>query len=244
MTKPFQSESKEFFLTSPTPCPYLPGRQERKIFTFLGGKDAEIVNADLSERGFRRSQNIAYLPACDRCRACRSVRVPVADFSSRRWKRLIGRNRDLVRTVLPAKTTAEQFGVLRSYLDARHAEGGMADMTALDYAAMVEQTPVSTEVVEYREGGELIACSLRDRFEGALSMVYSFFDPAASKRSPGTFMILDHIIEAAETGLDYVYLGYWIEGSRKMDYKRRFTPLEALTSTGWQTLPRLPRNRP
>lgn len=237
MTKPFQSATNEFFLTSSSPCPYLPGRKERKIFTFLGGKGAAELNASLSERGFRRSQNIAYLPACERCQACKPVRIVVDKFEGTRWKRLIRRNRDITRTALPPKSTGEQFSVLRGYLDDRHAEGGMADMTVLDYQSMVEQTPVDTLLIEYRGGdGTLLACALTDRVKDGLSMVYSFFEPEAANRSLGTYMILDHVAYAKELGLSHVYLGYWVEGSPKMDYKQRFGPLELLEPGGWRPL--------
>lgn len=241
MTKPFQNTSNEFFLTSPAPCPYLPGRQERKIFTFLGGEGASALNATLSERGFRRSQNIAYLPACDRCQACRPVRVAVKDFEGKGWQRLVRRNAGVTRHLCAPRTTSEQFSVLRAYLDARHAEGGMAEMTVLDYASMVEQTPVDTLMIEYREGGKdgrLLACALTDRLRDGLSMVYSFFDPDDARRSLGTYMIVDHIRLAAEWDLSHVYLGYWVSGSPKMDYKRRFAPLEQLGPGGWHRMPK------
>ena len=234
MTKPFQSGTNEFFLTSASPCPYLPGREERKIFTFLGGEGASTLNAVLSQRGFRRSQNIAYLPACDRCQACRPVRVATGAFDQAKWRRTLNRNKDITRHPRPPKTTSEQFSVLRGYLDARHSGGGMADMTVLDYAAMVEQTPVDTLILEYRdEDGTLLGCALTDRLTDGLSMVYSFFEPEAEARSLGTYMIVDHILYAAELGLPHVYLGYWVKGSSKMDYKRRFTPMEELTTEGW-----------
>lgn len=239
MTKPFQNTSNEFFLTSPAPCPYLPGRQERKIFTFLGGEGAAELNATLSERGFRRSQNIAYLPACDRCQACRPVRVRTDGFETKRWQRLLRRNASVTRHFCRPRTTSEQFSVLRAYLDARHAEGGMAEMTVLDYAAMVEQTPVDTLLIEYRDGasGRLLACALTDRLKDGLSMVYSFFDPDDARRSLGSYMIVDHVKLAKEWSLPFVYLGYWVSDSPKMDYKRRFAPLEQLGPAGWQLMP-------
>lgn len=237
MTKPFPSGSSEFFLTSTSPCPYLPGRQERKVFTFLGGEGASALNSALGQRGFRRSQNIAYLPACERCQACRPVRIPVAQFQADRWRRTTRRNADLERQALPPRATSEQFGLLRTYLDRRHSDGDMAEMTALDYVAMVEQTPVDTEVVEYRSReGVLTAVGLIDRMQDGLSMVYSFFDPSLTRRSLGSFLIVDHVMRAEALGLPYVYLGYWIAGSSKMDYKRRFGPLEELAPDGWRPL--------
>jgi len=233
----FLGARSEFYVTATSPCPYLEGRQEKKIFTFLGGDRAPEINSALSQRGFRRSQNIAYLPACDGCNACRPVRVRVNRFEEKRWRRTLNRNNDLVRRMRPAKVSSEQFSMLRGYLDHRHEGGGMDDMTVLDYQQMVEQTPVDTFILEYRNADDqLIACALSDRLEDGLSMVYSFFEPDESKRSLGSFMIADHVRLATEWGLPYVYLGYWVDGSAKMDYKRRFKPIETLTREGWQVM--------
>lgn len=233
-------EGGEFYITSPAPCPYLKGRSERKVFSYLGGDNASATNALLTRRGFRRSQNIIYLPTCEACSACVPVRIVVDDFElSRSRRRALTRNADLFRKVASPRATGEQFSVLRAYLDERHFDGGMADMTVLDYASMVEETNVDTMVIEYRlreEGADdstLIAAALTDRLTDGLSMVYSFFDPEAASRSLGRFMILDHISLARELGLPYVYLGYWVDGSDKMDYKVEFQPLEKLTSRGW-----------
>jgi len=229
------------YLTAPGPCPYLPGQRERKVFTHLLGKDAIPLNDALSEAGFRRSQTIAYRPACEDCNACVSVRICVDGFlPSRNFRRVFNQNEDLTRTVKMGKATQEQFSLLRAYLDERHESGGMADMTALDYVSMVEDSTVRTELVEYRisnapEGSQnLAAVGLTDILTDGLSMVYTFYDPAQSARSLGTYLILDHIREAQSRGLPYVYLGYWIDGCRKMSYKARFQPLEALGKDGWQ----------
>jgi leucyl-tRNA---protein transferase len=234
----------QFYLTAPSPCPYLPGRQERKVFTHLVGDKAAELNDLLTHGGFRRSQSIAYRPACDLCRACVSVRVVADEFElSRNLRRVLSRNADLVSDMRNAVPTSEQYSVFRSYLDSRHHNGGMADMTVLDYAMMVEDSHVSTRIVEYRrrtpdtgitgKGGELIAAALTDVLSDGLSMVYSFFETAESDRSLGTYMILDHIALARKMGLPYVYLGYWIEGSTKMDYKGRFLPQQRLAPNGW-----------
>lgn len=230
----FLGARSEFYVTAASDCPYLKGRKEKKIFTFLGGDQAAEFNAVLSRRGFRRSQNIAYLPACDGCNACRPVRIVAEGFEESRYRRTLRRNSDLTRRMTPPKVTTEQFSLLRGYLDSRHCGGGMTDMTVLDYQQMVEQTPVDTFLLEYRDpDGKLMACALSDRLEDGLSMVYSFFEPEESRRSLGTYMIADHVRLAHELGLGYVYLGYWVEGSPKMDYKRRFKPLEILTRDGW-----------
>ncbi|MGA9796122.1 MAG: arginyltransferase [Rhizomicrobium sp.] len=243
MTDQRTSRLPQFFLTPGGPCPYLPGRVERKVFARLNGSLAQPLNEALTHSGFRRSQMIAYRPACDGCSACVSVRIVVDAFEpSRGQKRIQKRNADLSRTEVAAEATREQFALLRAYLDSRHAGGGMSDMGLFDYVAMVEETPVNTHIVEYRkpstgkEPGQLMACALSDVLRDGLSMVYSFYHPGEIARSLGTAMILDHIAAARARGLPYVYLGYWIEGSRKMDYKSRFRPLEALRPEGWVRL--------
>jgi len=232
----------QFFLTPGGPCPYLPGKTERKVFARLTGGLAQPLNEALTHSGFRRSQTIAYRPACDACSACVSVRIIASEFVlSRNQRRVVRRNTDLVRSVVPPEATREQFALLRTYLDSRHSGGGMSDMGLFDYVAMVEETPVDTHIVEYRqadgsERGQLVACALTDGLRDGLSMVYSFFHPGADDRSLGTHMILDHIEDARRRDLPHVYLGYWVRGSDKMGYKSRFQPMEALTREGWERL--------
>ena len=235
----------QFFLTAPAPCPYLPGQRERKVFTHLTGRNAIALNNTLTASGFRRSQTIAYRPACETCRACVSVRVIVDDFKPARTMRRIARdNADISSLMLRVKPSFEQFTLFRTYLDHRHADGGMADMTMIDYATMVEDSHVQTRLMEYRtvtknpalsheSQGTLVAVALTDILADGLSMVYSFYEPELAARSLGSLMILDHIARAKALGLPYVYLGYWIEGSRKMAYKGRYLPQERLGMDGW-----------
>jgi arginyl-tRNA--protein-N-Asp/Glu arginylyltransferase len=237
------SRLPQFFLTPGGPCPYLAGKTERKVFARLTGSLALPLNEALTHSGFRRSQMIAYRPACEGCAACVSVRIVVDHFQPSRSQRRVGkRNTDLIRKEVPSEATREQFALLRTYLDSRHAGGGMSDMGLFDYVAMVEETPVKTHIVEYRqpvagmEQGRLMACALSDVLRDGLSMVYSFFHPGEDARSLGTHMILDHVAAARARNLPYVYLGYWIGGSDKMDYKSRFRPLEALGPNGWARL--------
>ena len=245
VTEHFGNRFPQFYITTPQPCPYLPGRYEKKVFTHLLGENPVALNDVLTQSGFRRSQNIAYRPACDGCSACVSVRILVDEFEpNKSFRRALARNDDLVGVEMPARATQEQYVLLRSYLDERHAEGGMADMTALDYVSMIEDTTVMTSLFEYRvpdeepgRGGRLIAAALTDRLEDGLSMVYSFFDTTATERSLGTFMVLDHIRRARKMGLPYVYLGYWVADCRKMAYKARFRPQEALGMDGWRRQP-------
>jgi leucyl-tRNA---protein transferase len=234
-------DAPQFYLTAPSPCPYLPGQQERKIFTHLVGKRAASLNDLLTQTGFRRSQTIAYRPACESCRACVSVRVVVGDFrANHSQRRALRANADLVGTLLPPKPTSEHFALFRAYLDARHPEGGMADMSSLDFAMMVEDTHIDTQLVEYRERGPdgqgigpLYAVCLTDRLADGLSLVYSFYAPNHPRRSLGAFVILDHIEKARAQGLPHVYLGYWVEGSRKMGYKAAYLAQERLGLHGW-----------
>jgi leucyl-tRNA---protein transferase len=230
----------QFFITAPAPCPYLPGRLERKVFTHLVGQDARALNTQLSRGGFRRSQNIAYRPACEGCGACVSVRVPVKHFGlSRSFQRVVDRNRDLKGMPVRAKATSEHYGVFRDYIDTRHGSGGMAEMSVLDFAAMVDETFVDSHLMEYRfagengEAGELAGAVLVDMLDDGLSLIYSFYEPTLESRSLGTFIILDQILRAKRMGLDYLYLGYWVNGSPKMEYKARFLPQERLTPDGW-----------
>ncbi|MBM3528811.1 MAG: arginyltransferase [Alphaproteobacteria bacterium] len=238
-------DTPQFYLTAPSPCPYLPGKEERKVFTHLVGDRAPGLNDLLTHGGFRRSQSIAYRPACESCRACVSVRVIADAFRpTRSMRRARERNADIVGEMRALVPTSEQYSVFRAYLDTRHRDGGMADMTVLDYAMMVEDSHVKTRMVEYRRrgpdssingrgAGALLAVALTDVLNDGLSMVYSFFDPDAADRSLGTYMILDHIERAKRMGLPYVYLGYWVSGSRKMDYKGRFLPQQRLMPDGW-----------
>lgn len=236
-----KTDFPQFYITAPQPCPYLPGKLERKLFTHLTrGRSRPLVDSLLTG-GFRRSQNIAYMPYCETCSACVPVRILVDEFQPRRTlKRIWRQNRDVSQRKIGANPTSEQYAVFRDYIDSRHREGGMADMSVLDYAMMVEDSAVTTQLTEYRSGcsstsdGTLLAVALADRLSDGISMVYSFYDPDQSERSLGSYMIMEHVEQARRLGLPYVYLGYWIDGSRKMDYKTRFRPQEHLTADGWQ----------
>ena len=215
------------------------------MFAHLPLSEGASINDALTQIGFRRSQNIAYRPACERCDACVSARIPASDYVfSRSERRVVDRNSDLSRHLVEAEATIEQFELLRRYLLARHAEGGMADMTWPDFVAMVEDTAARTHLIEYRLAssdrgpGDLVGCVLIDVLADGLSMVYSFYEPDMAKRSLGSFIILDHVIQANMAGLPYVYLGYWVPGSPKMAYKARFKPIEVLQPGGWAPMPR------
>ena len=229
----------QFYVTAPQPCPYLPGRMERKLFTALQGESAESLNNSLSKQGFRRSQNVLYRPSCAECAACMSARIRVADFHpSRSQRRTWNRGGYIARRVTSPWATEEQYDLFRRYLATRHADGGMADMDVFEFAAMIEETPVRTRVIEYcdKESGDLVAVCLTDILDDGVSMVYSFYDPDRPRDSLGTYIILDHIRIAREAGLQFVYLGYWVPGSDKMGYKARFAGLEVHRRGAWERM--------
>ena len=238
MTRPFATRQLPFFLTAPTPCPYLEGRMERKIFTRVDNDQTAHLNNILTHAGFRRSQSILYRPACELCSACKSARIPVADFEpSRTQRRVSRRNADLLRMARPAEAMPEQFALLSRYLNTRHGDGDMAGMDFFDFPSMVEDGSEQTELVEYRDSaGQLIACVLVDRLIDGFSLVYSFFAPERAKDSLGAHIILDHVERAKAENLPFVYLGYWVQGSPKMDYKAQYKPLEVLEPEGWRIL--------
>lgn len=231
----------QFYVTAPQPCPYLDGHVERKLFTALQGEHTVTLNDALSKQGFRRSQNVLYRPSCANCSACLSARIRVADFKpSKSQRRIQKRNRHLTRKASTPWATECQYELFREYLNARHASGGMADMDIYEFAAMIEETPVRSRVVEYYrdvDGGSgrqvLSAVCLTDVLEDGLSMVYSFFEPETQANSPGSYIILDHIQIALAAGLPYVYMGYWVPGSPKMDYKANYSALEVYQNGAW-----------
>ncbi|WP_342075486.1 arginyltransferase [Yoonia sp. SS1-5] len=227
----------QFYVTAPQPCPYLEGRMERKLFTALQGDTAGKLNDALSKQGFRRSQNVLYRPSCAECSACMSARIDVSLFSHSRSQRRVQKRADhLHRRATSPWATEEQYALFREYLDGRHAAGGMADMDMFEFAAMVEETPIKSRLIEYTEDESLRAVCLTDILDDGLSMVYSFFDPALERLSLGTYIILDHIAIARDLGLPYVYLGYWVPGSPKMSYKAKFKGLEVYRNGAWQPL--------
>ncbi len=224
-----------FFVTAPLPCPYLDGRVERRIVTELAGRDRQGLHDTLSRVGFRRSHGIIYAPACPACDACQAVRTAVADFSpSKSQRRVLRRNAGLRVQESAHAATDEQFDLFLRYQNSRHSGGDMSSMDFHDYQSLIEETPVESSLFEFSEpDGRLVGACLVDWMEDGISAVYSFFDPDMAGQSLGTYMILWLMDQARSAGLDYLYLGYWIGGSRKMSYKENFQPLEHYTKNGW-----------
>ncbi len=257
MNWPLVTPLQHFFRTSPQACPYLPGRIERKVITELPGvleralassvhpgaaspsPGAVKLYSDLSRAGFRRSHRYAYRPACPSCSACVPVRIPVARFRSQRSSRRLEQiNGDLTPGIAPACAEPTHFQTFSDYVRSRHGDSDMATMSYADYRTMIEDSPVETLLVTLVDGaGGLAGACLTDVLDDGLSAVYSFYRPEEPRRSLGTFLVLKLIDLARARSLPYVYLGYWIGESRKMAYKTRFQPLEALGADGWQPLP-------
>lgn len=233
-----ESKLYHFFRSGPTPCPYLPGRIERKLFTRLPDSDLDKLRDQLCGSGFRRSHDIVYRPVCPGCTACVPVRIPVKDFLwSRSMRRIVSRNADLKLSESKAVATAEHFDLFARYQMSRHSDSDMSRMTANDFTAMIEEGAATAHLFNLRDGdGVLIGAILADRLETGFSAVYSYFAPGQQRRSLGTLLILDLVRLARAESRRHVYLGYWIDGSPKMDYKMRFRPLERLTPNGWQRI--------
>ena len=227
-----------FHRSLPMSCPYLDGRNEMQLFTELIGIEAQRTYQHLSQAGFRRSHHIAYRPACRSCNACVPVRVVVDGFRvGRTWRRVLGANSDLVVKEVGQTVTDEQFALFKRYVESRHGDGDMANMTRRDYHNMVATSPVDTTLFEFRTaGGALIAVCLADRMTDGYSAVYSYFEPSLPKRSLGSFVILWLIERAAAESMPYVYLGFWVRESPKMEYKSRFRPIEGFGAGGWRPL--------
>jgi leucyl-tRNA---protein transferase len=228
---------QHFYRTSALPCPYLPGRIERKLITELAGEEATDLYNALSRAGFRRSHHLAYRPACAACSACIPVRIPVAEFAVTRSLRRVRRvNTDLALGVREPRATLEHFRLFARYQRSRHAESDMASMTFGDFRAMIEESPVASRLIELRRDGALLGACLVDVLDDGISAVYSFFDPDERRRSLGTLLVLALVDEAQRRALAYGYLGYWIADSTKMAYKARFRPLDGLGPEGWRRL--------
>jgi len=241
VTHPFATRQIPFFLTAAAPCPYLPGRWERKVFTRIDVGEGPALNDALTHAGFRRSQGVLYRPACEACDACKSVRINVAEFDwKRRWRKIVNRNADLTVSTESQTATLEQFDLLSRYLETRHDDGDMVGMSFGEYVMMAEEGAQRTHIAEYRDAAhELTACVLTDVLKDGLSLIYSYFDAEQDRRSLGAFIILDAVRQAEAAGLPFVYLGYWVRNSRKMNYKAQYEPLQVLTPSGWQPLSEL-----
>lgn len=230
----------EFRVTRPMACPYLDKALEQRLAADIGQLPRH--HDTLAQAGFRRVENWVYKPICQGCQACVPIRIRSGDGElgqlkiSRNQRRVINRNKDLTRNILPNIATPEHYDLFSRYLNSRHHDGQMVDMDEQAYTDMVAASPIKTVLVEYRANDAVIGLMILDLQADGLSAVYSFFDPEENNRSMGTYMVLDAAALAFDMDLPFVYLGYYIETSRKMNYKSRFKPAEVLKNGVWQAL--------
>lgn len=222
------------FLTLEHPCNYLPGRSARNLVADLQATD-NLTYSQLAQLGFRRSGAHVYRPHCTACRECLSLRIPVSKFQpTRSQQRLWNKNRDLSASTVKAQFKTEHYLLFKRYLKARHFAGGMDDTDPQNYLSFVTSNWSDTLLYEFRLDNRLLAVAVVDRLDDGLSAVYTFFDPDEPRRGLGNYAILWQIGEARRQGLSWVYLGYWIQGCRKMAYKTSFHPHEVFLAGRWE----------
>jgi len=217
------------------PCPYLEGRSWRIEQFSAASLDASIYEQLLAE-GFRRSGMSFYRNVCPGCDLCVPIRLDVSTFRpSRSMKHLDRLNADLGLSLVEAGLAADRFELYRDYSEARHGEDGKTPVTIRSYASFLIASPLdSTRITEYRDAeGRLVATGYLDVLPEGLSSVYFAFDPAEGRRSVGTWSVMRELRLAAELGKRWYYLGFWVPGSRKMDYKARFSPFEYARGGKW-----------
>ena len=219
-------------------CSYLDGRMARSLFVDPSLQLDAARYGTLLDLGFRRSGSYVYRPACATCQECRPARVPVKLFTPDRAQRRCEKRNAGLRLHIETELSAEHYALYRRYLRARHPDGGMDPENPTAFHSFLSSRWNGTEILAVRDAsGRLLAGAVLDRVPHGLSAVYTYFDPAEGARSLGTYAVLKEIERARALGLSYLYLGYWVPGSPKMDYKRRFSPLEILTPHGWQCCP-------
>jgi arginine-tRNA-protein transferase len=226
-----------FYVSPPHTCGYLPGRDAVTLFLDPATRPDMPTYTRLARYGFRRSGAHLYRPRCPGCQACVSVRVPVADFRpNRSQRRCLRANRELRLEVAPFAFDPDQFALYRRYMTWRHPGSAMDDSEAEHYLACFASDWCTTLTMTWHAGDQLLAAAVVDRLDDALSAVYTFFEPAAAVRGLGNLAVLEQVAQADAAGLEWVYLGYWIGASPKMNYKIGFRPLEWFDEGHWRLL--------
>lgn len=229
------NDNLRLFHTGEHPCGYWPERIARDLV--FDPHDERMVKfyPQALQWGFRRSGDIVYRPHCPGCRACVAVRIPIEDFHpNRSQRRCLARNASVEARVLPAARDDERLALYCRYLRARHPDGGMDGHGAHEFEQFLVGSWANSRFLELREHGRLLAVAVTDIDALSMSAVYTFYDPDEAARGLGTLAILRQVEWAAREHRRHLYLGYWINGHDKMDYKRRFHPLERFNGRGWQ----------
>lgn len=232
-----RSEQIRLFQTLPHACGYYPDRIAQNLVIDPAAPELGQLYAPALERGFRRAGGHLYLPNCPQCHACTPCRIDVAHFQpDRSQRRCLHHNADIRVTACEVGYTDERHALYARYLQSRHRDGGMDDANRSDFDRFLTAPWSPTTFLEMRLGERLLALAVTDTCQNGLSAVYTFFDPDETARSLGTFAILQQVALAKARNLPWVYLGFWIAGHPKMDYKRRFKPLHIRTAAGWTVM--------
>ncbi|MBA4502100.1 arginyltransferase [Marinobacterium marinum] len=228
----------KFYATPEHDCSYLPDRQARTLFVDPRATIDNHLYSQLSNLGFRRSGSHIYRPHCEDCQACISVRIPAARFRpSKTQHRIENRNTDLIVCPAPCAFTAEYYSLYERYIRKRHADGDMYPPSEEQFVSFLTDGRTDSCFYEFRSPeGTLLAVAVSDRLEQGLSALYTFYDPDEPRRSLGVYAIIWQIRQAQRLQLPYLYLGYWVEECRKMNYKTAYSPLEMLLNHKWQSV--------
>ena len=235
MNKLINKYNHNFYLSNTENCSYVDNKKERKIFTIMDNPNNADEYESLIKFGFRRSHNILYNQVCDSCNLCKSIRINCVNFNpSKSQKRVIKKNYGIYEKKLKARPSLKQFELFKKYLKFKHDKSEMNEMNYYDYKKMMEAPGIATKIYEYYYEKKLVACVISDFLDDSISMVYSFYSEEILKNSIGKYMILDHLELAKNLNKNYVYLGYWVEGCNKMDYKSKFNSSQVLMNSKWE----------
>lgn len=226
-----------FFATPPHDCSYLPEREATTMFVDPRANVDKKLYSQLTALGFRRSGSHYYRPHCENCNACVPVRLVASDFRpDRNQRRTLTKNADIECRLVPARFSERYYDLYAYYIEQRHADGDMYPPSRDQFTSFLVDGATDSWFLEMNLDGKLIGLAAVDLLNDGLSAIYTVFDPAYEHRSLGTFAILWQLEEARRRGLPHVYLGYWIRECRKMNYKTRFRPIEALQDGHWQVM--------